>query len=461
MVQAGRMRASERAALFSVAVTVGLVVLKFLVWGTTGSLVVLSQTLDSVLDLVALGLVYFGVRLATKPADLEHHYGHAKAENLVAFTQTLIIGVVVFFVVFESVARLGEETTDVDVPWYALALLVLSLAIDLIRVTVLFRAARAEGSEALKAGTLNIAGDIGTALVALVSLVLVRLDFPDADPIGALIVSAVLVVFAWRIGRRSVDVLMDRAPDRTEAITRAAESVPGVREARRVRVRGAGGRLFADVTVAAGRTATLERAHDIAENVEREIERVAPGTDVVVHVEPISETHGMVETVAAAASRTENVHEVHNVLVHAFDEGGQQKLHVTLHAKAEPGLSLKDAHDLSDAIEDSIQKELGSDVRVDTHIEPLQPTTFGQDVTALRPEVVETVTRCALAEPDVLDCHEVLVTGSADGLAIVAHVHGRADLALSRIHDASTRIEASIHSALPEVGPVLIHFEPN
>jgi cation diffusion facilitator family transporter len=461
MVPADRMRASERAALFSVAVTVGLVVLKFLVWGTTGSLVVLSQALDSVLDLVALGLVYFGVRVATKPADHEHQYGHAKAENLVAFTQTLIIGVVVCFVVFESVTRLGKVSPEVDVPWYALALLVLSLAIDLIRVTVLFRAARAEGSEALRAGALNIAGDIGTAVVALVSLVLVRLDFNDADPIGALVVSVVLIVFAWRIGRRSIDVLMDRAPDtRTEAITRAAEAVPGVREARRVRVRGSGGRLFADVTVAAGRTATLERAHDIAENVERQIELIAPGIDVVVHVEPISETHGMVETVAAVASRTENVHEVHNVLVHAFDEGGRQKLHVTLHAKAEPGLSLKDAHDLSDAIEESIQNELGDHVRVDTHIEPLQPTTFGQDVTAARPEVVETVTRSALAEADVLDCHEVLVTESADGLVIVAHVHGRADLALSRIHDASTRIEAAIHAALPEVGPVLIHFEP-
>ena len=115
------MRASERAALFSVAVTIGLIVLKFLVWGTTGSLVVLSQALDSVLDLVALGLVYFGVRLATKPADLEHHYGHAKAENLVAFTQTLIIGVVVVFVVFEAVAPAGRgdhgRSMSPGTPW--------------------------------------------------------------------------------------------------------------------------------------------------------------------------------------------------------------------------------------------------------------------------------------------------------------------------------------------------------
>ena len=455
------MRASERAALFSVAVTVALVILKFLVWGATGSLVVLSQALDSVLDLVALGLVFFGVRMAGKPADHEHHYGHAKAENLAAFTQTLLIGVIVFFVVVEATRRLGEDEVTVEAPWYALALLVASLLIDLIRVSVLYKAARTEGSEALKAGALNIAGDIGTAIVALVSLVLVRQDFNQADAIGALIVSAVLVVFAWRIGRRSVDVLMDRAPDaRTDAIKRAAEAARGVKEARRVRVRGTGDKLFADVTIAAGRTATLERAHDIAENVEREIERVAPGIDVVVHVEPISETHGIVERVVAAASRTENVHEVHNVLVHAFDEAGRRKLHVTLHAKVEPGLTLREAHDLSDAVEAAIEQELGTDVRVDTHIEPLQPTTFGQDVTGSRPDVVEVVTRCALQESDVIDCHEVLVTDTAGELSIVAHVHGRADLPLARIHDASMRIEGSIRAALPEVGPVIIHFEP-
>jgi len=456
-----RMRASERAALFSVAVTVALVALKFLVWGATGSLVVLSQALDSVLDLVALGLVFFGIRMAGKPADHDHQYGHAKAENLAAFTQTLIIGGVVLLVVIEAFRRLGDRPEAVKVPWYALTLLVVSLVIDLVRVSVLHRTARAEGSEALRAGALNIAGDVGTAIVALVSLILVRLDFLDADAVGALVVSVVLIVLAWRIGRRSVDVLMDRAPEtRAEAITKAVEAVRGVQEARRVRVRGSGDQLFADVTVAAGRTATLERAHDIAENVEREIERVAPGIDVVVHVEPISETHGMVERVAAAASRAENVHEVHNVLVHAFDEGGSRKLHVTLHAKVEPGLSLKDAHDLSEAVEAAIEAELAADVRVDTHIEPLQPTTFGQDVTASRPDVIEIVTRCAVEEPDVVDCHEVLVTSIDAELSIVAHVHARADLPLARIHDASTRIEAGIHAAMPEVGPVTIHFEP-
>lgn len=452
----------ERAAARALVVTLVLAGAKIAVWGATSSLAVLSQALDSVLDVVALGLLLVGVRLAAKPADTEHHYGHAKAENLVAFTQMLLLGGLVAAVVLEAVARLGSGEAIPSPPWYALALLGGSAAIDLWRARALLRAAREHRSQALQAGALNIASDVGTAIVALVSLAAVRAGADGADAIGAIVVSAAVVVAGVQVTRRSIDVLMDRAPGGpVEDIEAAAARAAGVTETRRVRVRTAGDRVFADVTVAAGRTASLERAHDIAEAVEAEIEKVAPGADVVVHVEPVSETSGLVERVQASASRTLGVHEVHNVLVHAFDEGGRRKLHATLHAKVEPGTSLADAHELSDLIEAGVRAELGPDVRVDTHIEPLEPTSFGRDVTAARPDVVASVRQAAAEEADVADCHEVLVTEARAGLAVVAHVRGRGDLPLRLMHEASERIEKSVHAAHPDVGDVLIHFEPS
>jgi divalent metal cation (Fe/Co/Zn/Cd) transporter len=255
---------------------------------------------------------------------------------------------------------------------------------------------------------------------------------------------------------------MDRAPEApVRAISDAAARAEGVAETRRVRVRGTSDRLFADVTVAAGRTASLERAHEIAEDVEREIGRVAPGADVVVHVEPTSETSGLVERVQAAASRVPDVHEVHNVLVHAFDESGRSKLHVTLHAKVIAGLSLEQAHALADGVEEEVERELTpQEVRVDTHIEPMKMTAPGADVTASRRDLVDSITRLALEEPDVFDCHEVVLTSSGTQIAVVAHVSGRADLPLTKMHDAADRIEKAIHAAHREVGAVTIHFEP-
>ncbi len=443
-------------------VTFGLVVLKFWVWTATSSLAVLSQALDSVLDIAALGLVFVGIRVANKPADESHHYGHTKAENLAAFAQTLLIAVVVAFVAYESILRIGEDSSDAKAPWYALVLIAVSILVDSLRVVLLLRTARAEGSDALKAGALNIAGDIATAGVTLISLLLVRSGTTNADAIGALLISALVAFAAYRLGRRAIDVLMDTAPAaRVAAIERAVANAPGVKDTKRIRVRGTGGQLFADVTVTTGRTYSLERAHDIAEAVEREIARVAPDADVVVHVEPDTQRSGLVERVQAAASRNPDVNEVHNVLVHAFDDAGTQRLHVTLHAKVKPGITLKAAHDVADALESAIAEELGEHVRVDAHIEPLEPTAFARDVTAERTDIGEAVKELAIQEPDIIDCHEVIVTWTGGELSVTAHVTGRESLALSKMHDASRRIENALHARIDDLGPVTIHFEPN
>ena len=453
---------SERVALIALVITCVLAAAKIAVWAATSSLAVLSQALDSVVDIVTLGLLFLGVRVARKPADSEHHYGHSKAENLVAFTQTIFLAVIVLAIVVEAVGRLaGSAPTEVAAPGYAFMLLGASALTDVFRVRMLLGAARADNSDALRAGALNLITDIGTAVVAFISLLLVRSGTNGADAVGGIVVAVAVMVAAVRLGKRSVDVLMDRAPHLPlEDLAAAADRAAGVAETRRVRVRGTEGRLFADVTVAAGRTASLERAHDIAEHVEQEIERIAPGIDVVVHVEPVSETTGLVERAQAAASRVEGVHEVHNTLVHAFDEGGQRKLHVTLHAKMRPGTSLEHAHRLSNEIESAVAIEIGGDVRVDTHIEPLEPTILSTDVTAEHQTLVEAVTRHAVEEPDVLDCHEVLVTSAGGVLSVVAHVRGRGDLPLDRIHGASERIEQAVRAEFPQLGPVLIHFEP-
>ena len=455
-------RPSERAALLALVITALLLGAKFILWLSTDSLAVLSQALDSGVDLIALGLVYLGVRVAGKPADTSHHYGHSKAENLAALGQTTFLVIVMVGLIVEAIRRLAGVTPhDIATPGYAFVVLGISGVIDAIRVAALVSTARREHSDALLAAALNVASDIATVAITIVSLALVHNGMEQADAIGALVVAAFVALAALGLGKRSVDVLMDRAPTApVEAIRQAASRAKGVAEARRVRVRGAGGQIFADVTVTAGRTASLERAHDIAEAVEREITAVAPGADVVVHVEPATEESGLVERVQAAASRVEGIHEVHNVLVHAFEEAGRSKLHVTLHAKVPFDTTVTSAHELSDRVESEVEGELGGDVRVDTHLEPLETTVLGRDVTTERTDVVETVRRVAVEEVEVIDCHEVIVSSSEGDLRVVAHVRGRGDLPLSRIHQASDRIEKAVHAIHPEVASVLIHFEP-
>jgi len=460
-LQISNTRKGERAVLWALIVSAILAVSKLVVWALTSSLVVLSQALDSTLDVVVLILLFVSLRVAAKPADESHHYGHGKAENLAALLQTIFLALILAALAREAVERLISAPPEANAPWYAIALLGGSLVIDIFRVRLLTSAAREESSEALRAGALNMSGDVATALVALLALGLVRAGLTEADAVGSLVVSAGVAAASLRVVKRSVNVLMDRAPSaRAEMITEAAGRVPGVTETRRVRTRGSDRELFVDVTVATARTASLERAHDVAERVEREISRVAPGSDVVVHVEPNRESSDLMERVQGAASAVEGIQEVHNVLIHESRNGLIKSLHVTLHAKTGPETLLQDAHRMSDRVETAILEELGHGVRVDTHIEPLQPTEPGRDVTRERADVVLTLRHLALEQSAVMGCHEVLIASVHGHLSIVAHVTGQEDLPLDQIHEASRVIERKLRAVHPEVGPVLIHFEP-
>ncbi|MBA3349160.1 MAG: hypothetical protein H0T12_01260 [Actinobacteria bacterium] len=111
-------------------------------------------------------------------------------------------------------------------------------------------------------------------------------------------------------------------------------------------------------------------------------------------------------------------------------------------------------------MEAAVLEELGPGVRVDTHIEPLQHSEPGRDVTRERADLVHTLRDLALQQPAVVGCHDVLVTSVHGHLSVVAHVTGPEDLPLDQIHEASRIIEREVRASFPEVGPVLIHFEP-
>lgn len=450
---------AERAALIALLISVALTIVKLAVWQRTGSLAVLSQTLDSALDVVAMALVYLGVRVAAKPADHDHHYGHAKAENLVALLQTMLLGAVALGIVWEAVRRIRSGASSVEVGNLAFALFLGTVVVDAGRVVYLLAAARTEGSQALRAGALNFAGDIGTALVTLGSLAAVRAGVALADPIGAVLVGGAVAVAAVSLGRRATAVLMDKAPDRDllAAVEAAVAEVPGVTEARRVRLRGEPGSLFGDITVAADLSASLERAHDIADGVERAVARQAPGADVIVHVEPADAPSALLERIRAAAARVPGVFEVHNIRVHRLAGGA---LHVTLHAKVPTASSLREAHGASRAISGEVGALLGPGARVDAHMEPLERASHGTDVTARRADIVADVRRLAARSDGVLGCEDVLVTAVDGELAVTLHIVGHGDAPLAGIHAASERIEHDVRALHPEVGAVTVHFAP-
>ncbi|HMC05292.1 MAG TPA: cation-efflux pump [Actinomycetota bacterium] len=450
-------RPVRRVALASLVAALALVALKLATALATGSLAMLSETAHSGLDAMVTALTLYAVAVAARPPDADHPYGHGKAENVAAMAEAVALLLLAATLGREAVLRLLHPGSPIDTAWYAFAVMAASMALDAFRFRVLAATGRKYHSPALMADAVNFKADLLTSAAVLLGLAAVRLGYQQADAIGGFVVATYVAVQAFLIGKRSIDALMDRAPEvAVRRIRQAAGAIPGV-QVRRVRLRYAGGQPQTDVVVGVSRTVPLELAHSLTEEVEEAIRSVEPGADVVVHVEPLADEKVVAEQVLSVAARHPAVHQVHNVFVARRPDG----LHISLHAKFPGSMTLAEAHAIAEHLEADIAAEVNNVARVDTHLEPLErAATPGADVTSQRSELVHSVTSLAESHNEVRNCHEVVVTGTAEGLSVVMHCEAEPGLSVVRVHDASTMIEDEIHRRWPEVERVTVHFEP-
>jgi cation diffusion facilitator family transporter len=285
---AGKMPSPQRIALTSVLAAAALVAIKLAVGLLSGSLGVLAEAIHSATDLAAALLTFFAVRVAVRPADSDHPYGHGKAEHLSALGESVILIGASLGIATESVVRLAGHGGTVDVRWHTFAVLGAVIAIDSTRSIVSHRGAHRHESAALGANALHFTLDLIGSVAVLIGLVLVQTGYPQADSIAALLVAGLALFSAGRLMRRSVHVLMDTAPaGPVESKTRAAiAALPENISLRRLRMREVGGRHFADIVVGLSGEANLAEGHAVASAIEAAVERELPGSDVVVHVEP-------------------------------------------------------------------------------------------------------------------------------------------------------------------------------
>jgi len=446
----------RRSALISVVAAATLLVLKLSVGLATNSLGLLSEAAHSGTDLVAALLTYFAVRVAARPADVQHQFGHGKAEHLSALTEAAILAAVSVFISVRAIERLlGITEGQVQTEWYAFAVLVIVIAIDASRMIVSWRVARRHRSAALESNALHFGSDLLGSVAVLTGLVLAHYGYPNADPIAALFVGVLVLAAATRLIRVNVDVLMDRVPaDAEAAALEAIGTLTPAVELRRLRMRQAGGRQFADVVIGVPPGAAVGQGHAAADAVEAAVERALPNADIVVHVEPI-ENAGLRERAHAAAAAVPSVREVHNLSLVEVDGRTELSLHVKL-----PGdLSLEEAHGIAERLEQSICAAVPEIAGVQTHIEPLTEAIDARetreadaDDEAVVRRVVRSVTGQAPRKLRFLRTEDGLVaflTLGLDGTSRLDAAHARA-----------SEIEEAIRRERPDIADVIVHTEP-
>jgi cation diffusion facilitator family transporter len=465
MTQPAERAAHEKrlAALASVGSAVILVLLKVFLALLTHSLGVLSEALHSILDLVAAVITYLSVRVADKPADADHLYGHGKIESFSAFVETGLLLLTALYIIWEAAQRLIFNAVHINPSIEAIAVLAIGMGVDVFRSRALRRISQKYPSEALEADALHFSTDVWSTFVVILGITAAWIGMrfgiswlSRLDAVAALGVAGVIIWIGARLGKKTTDALLDVAPTGLrERIVGAVDETEGVLQAERVRVRRAGQRYFVDVTISVPRTATLEQAHSASNAVERRIEAIVPA-DVVVHVEPRAPTNEhLFETVRAIAQRRGL--SVHELSAHHLDG----RLFVELHLEVDEKSSLREAHHRATELEEDIHQATDPRAFVNIHIEPLGARVPGaEEMKGLSRSVQEFLNSLQPEFPELVNCHEVHVRTVEHRILVSCHCAMDGNLPITQVHDVTAALEVRVKERFPQIFRVTIHPEP-
>jgi cation diffusion facilitator family transporter len=460
-------KGKRAAAGNSVIAALFLTSMKLVVGLFTGSLGILAEAAHSGLDLVAASVTFLAVHVSDKPADYEHPYGHGKVENFSALIETVLLFVTCTWIIYEAIQRTFFHSTKINPSIWAFIVMAVSIVIDISRSRMLSNAARKHHSQALEADALHFSTDVWSSSVVIGGLTMVWLGqnvfsrsakvFEKADAVAALGVAFIIIFVSYKLGKRTIDVLLDRAPDGLpQKFKEAASRVDGVMNIEKVRVRRSGARVFVDMNVEVDRNLSLERTHAIAEAVEGQVQRLAPGADVVIHTDPReSERETIAKRIRAVAER--NQLPVHNISVHK-DRG---QIYVDLHLEVDDHLTLHQAHELASHIEEDLRGDMPEITRVNTHIESRGTGVGdGQDVTAQERRLAETIKKITDEIVGESRCHEVTIRRQGYRFLVALHCTFDKGLSIIQVHDISSQIEERLKNTIPSLDRVLVHAEP-
>lgn len=451
-------RRKERVAFISILVSALLMVAKAIAGFMTGSLALLSDAANSLLDVGATTLTWLALREAHKPADDKHHYGHGKFESMSALAETAFLFLLSGVVAFEGVRRLASGSDDVQPSWLAAGILVGAIIVDGWRWWTLKKVAKETGSEALEADALHFSSDLVNSIFVLIALGLAALGYQAADALIAIGVSVYIAIAGFGLARRTIANLLDTAPQGVaENVSAISLKVPGVVAVNGVKVRPSGSGFLGDVEVDVSRTLPLERVRAIREQVTEVLARELPGSAFTVTANPVqlnSET--VQERVWLIAHR--NHIPVHHVTVQSING----RLSISLDLEIDGRATLGEAHVVATRLEAALREEFGAETEVETHLEPLEIEPLeGQDASA---EVVEMVTealrRRSAETRSIHDVHQVRVRETPCGLVINYHCLADPMLDIADVHAQVDTVERLVRQDLPNILRVVGHAEP-
>jgi cation diffusion facilitator family transporter len=448
----------QKVAGLSMAVSAAMALGKFAVALLTGSLGVLSEALHSLIDFGATVMTWFAIRWADVPADDDHHFGHAKIESVAALLEAVLLALTAVYVAYEALQRLIVGHTPPQIEWWAPALVALAIVVDYNRSRALGKVAKDASSAALAADAAHFTSDMYGSGAVLLGLLGVWAGWWWADSVAALAVSGFVGWIGFDLGRETLSTLLDRAPEGlTSEIRALVENQDGVLHVEQLRLRQAGPTAYLSLVADVPRALPETQVDALRAQLARKIGERVPNVDLGLVLNPIAlDTESVFEKVQmiAVAHRLY----VHHLVVQKLGE----KLAISFDVEMEGATPLDLAHEQATELEEAIRLGLGTDVEVESHIEP-QPVHLLEGAVASRAvhnRVEKALRVLAKTEKPLRDIHSVRVRQMDGGLYIHYHCRFRPKMRIDTVHDAVDRIEILLMRKLKGVRRIVAHAEP-
>ena len=479
----------------SIAISAGLTLFKLAVGFSTNSLGILSDAMHSGLDIIAAFMTLYAIRMVMRPPDLRYNYGYAKVESMSSLAEIILLFVVAGWIFYEGIDRIFFKSIQPEITILSFAIMFGSIGIDFERSRVLYRTARKFGSQALEADALHFKTDMISSAIIITGLALVFLyHVTNADAYAAIVVAVMIIYTSLGLGRRTLDVLLDRAPKGAyQRVLETVSGLEGVNRAHDIRVRKMGSETLVDMHIEVPRTLTHDKAHRVATAVEDRVRTALPNSDVLVHVDAIktaSET--ITDRIRLIAAETEGIKNVHSIYLskisstsspssteiaaqaekkdiseskNTLDARGKSLLHLYLDVQVDSSLDLMTAHDIVDIFEKQVKEQIPQVSNITAHIET--ETSKNVEIGTQKrtnPSYIENIRKIALSIDRVADCKDIGVVDINGELHItlVIRIKSLPEKSITSIDEAH-RLATNVQNLIvKETGAsrVVVHAEP-
>ncbi len=421
----------------------------------SNSLALITDSIHALLDSIVTIVLLLAAKMAMKPPDAEHTYGHGKVESLGGLVGGIAIFLIACFFIYESIHRLQSPPPNILPGLFAIIAGLYTIGIDIFRIIILRNSIKKIGGATLKADFYHAFMDLGSTLVAIVGIVLVSYGLYYGDFVASLILGILLAILSVKlIYKTALDLTDIISPELVKNVKDITLTTKGVIDVGPILMRRSGDIIFADVTISLRGDSSFDRAHEISNNVEQNIKNKISNTAITIHFEPNWKDVPLDAKILDLVKNVRGVKGVHNVSTHKT----KGKIYSNLHVMVNREINLLSAHKISEIIEEKIQKNIPQIEHATIHLEPFIeiPKKFN-----LEDKITEEKIKNMLKQfSEIKKIGRIKSLNFENILKIDIDCSFDKELSIEKVHDLTSEIEQVIRAKIKN-SVITIHPEPN